>query len=112
MASASALERPWYTTAFDRVWLRLHPQRDDTEARRFAPTLIALLGLRVGERVLDVACGAGRYCRALAARGLKVTGIDLSADLLEEARARSPSLPGMPLYLRWDARALPFRGQF
>ena len=112
MASASALERPWYTTAFDRVWLRLHPRRDDAEARTFAPTIVKLLGLKVGERVLDVACGAGRYCRALAARGLKVTGVDLSNDLLEEARARSPNLPGMPLYLRWDARALPFREQF
>jgi SAM-dependent methyltransferase len=112
MASTSALERPWYTTAFDRVWLRLHPRRDDGEAQRFAPTIVRLLGLKVGDRVLDVACGAGRYCRALAARGLKVTGIDLSADLLEEARARSPNLPGMPLYLRWDARALPFREQF
>jgi SAM-dependent methyltransferase len=112
MPSASVLESPWYATAFNRIWLRLHPHRDDAEAARHAPGIVRLLGLRPGQRVLDVACGAGRYCRALAARGLSVTGVDLSADLLEEARAKSPNLPGMPLYLRWDARALPFREQF
>lgn len=112
MSSTPVLERPWYAVAFDRVWLRLHPHRNDDEARSHAASIVGLLGLKAGDRVLDVACGAGRYCRALASRGLKVTGIDLSDDLLADARARSPNLPGMPLYLRWDARQLPFRGQF
>ncbi len=112
MPSAATLERPWYATAFTRTWLRLHPHRDDAEARRHAPTIVSLLRLRPGARVLDVACGAGRYARALAACGLAVTGIDLSEDLLAVARSESPNLPGMPLYLRWDARALPFAGQF
>jgi SAM-dependent methyltransferase len=112
MPSASALERPWYATAFDHAWLRLHPHRNDAEATRHAPPILRLLGLKAGQRVLDVACGAGRYCRALAARGLSVTGVDLSDDLLGEARAKSPNLPGAPLYLRWDARTLPFREQF
>lgn len=112
MSSAAALDRPWYAVAFDRTWLRLHPHRDDGEAQRHAPTIVRLLGLAAGARVLDVACGAGRYARALAGRGLRVTGIDLSDDLLAEARSRSPNLPGTPLYLRWDARTLPFVGQF
>lgn len=88
---------------------------DASVERVYAPyraRIAAALQLSAGQRVLDVACGAGRYSRALAARGLKVTGIDLSTEMLEEARARSPNLPGMPLYLRWDARALPFREQF
>ena len=41
-----------------------------------------------------------------------MTGVDLSEPMLEEARARSPNLPGTPLYVRWDARDLPFREQF
>lgn len=109
---ATELDRPWYTTVFDRLWLKLHPHRDDAEAQRHAPHILALLGLKVGSRILDVACGAGRYCRAFAGRGLKVTGVDLSLELLEEARAKSPNLPGMPLYLHWDARSMPFQAQF
>lgn len=108
----AAPSRAWYTATFGRLWLRLHPHRDDAEAERHAPALLALLGLRAGQRLLDVGCGAGRYARAFAARGLRVTGVDLSAEMLEEARSRSPNLPGMPIYLQADARALPFAAQF
>lgn len=38
--------------------------------------------LPAGARVLDVACGSGRHVRWLAARGLRVTGIDRDADVL------------------------------
>lgn len=38
-----------------------------------------------GSRVLDVACGSGRHLRWLAARGLRVTGIDRSAAALAAA---------------------------
>lgn len=43
---------------------------------RWAPPLPA------GARVLDVACGSDRHVRWLAARGLRVTGIDRDADTL------------------------------
>lgn len=36
-----------------------------------------------GGSVLDVACGAGRHVRYLAARGLRVTGVDRDRDALE-----------------------------
>jgi glycine/sarcosine N-methyltransferase len=44
--------------------------------------------LAPGARVLDLACGTGAYSTALAARGLAVTGIDLSAELVERGRRR------------------------
>ncbi len=66
----------------------------------------------VGKRVLDVGCGGGRYSRALADRGIRVTGVDLSEDLLNVAREKSPHLPGKPDFFRRDIRKLPFVGQF
>ena len=41
-----------------------------------------------------------------------MTGIDVSHTLLEEARKRSPMLPGTPTYLLRDMRDLPFFEQF
>lgn len=49
--------------------------------------LIGALGLEPGMRILDVGCGPGRHALALARRGMQVTGIDLSEDFVELARA-------------------------
>ena len=52
--------------------------------------LLATAELRVGERVLDVACGAGVITRAAAEQTGStgtVTGVDFSPDMLEVARA-------------------------
>ena len=43
-----------------------------------------------GTRVLDVGCGAGRFCRMVADRGAEVAGIDATAPLVEIARERNP----------------------
>lgn len=108
----TSLSSDWFATAFDRVWLDIYPQRNDEEARQHAPAIVDLLGLVAGDSVLDVSCGAGRYARAFAALGLRVTGVDLSAALLREARCQSGDLPGAPVYYRCDARRMPFAGQF
>jgi SAM-dependent methyltransferase len=109
---ASQRESPWFVQAFERIYLHVYPHRNDAEAQAHAGVLCDLLGVRPGGRVLDVGCGAGRHARALARRGLRVTGVDLSAELLEEAREQSPGVPGSPTYIRLDARNLPFRSQF
>src|SRR5947209_19767278 len=47
-----------------------------------------------GQRVLDVACGAGFLLRAYRQAGADVFGVDLSAAMLREAAATlGPSLP-------------------
>jgi SAM-dependent methyltransferase len=42
-----------------------------------------------GRGVLEVACGTGRVALELAADGSRVTGIDLSADMLDIARSKT-----------------------
>ena len=49
-------------------------------------TFLALLP--PGARVLDLGCGAGRDMAWLEARGTQVTGVDLSPEMLAQARPR------------------------
>lgn len=47
--------------------------------------LIEVLDLLPGSHILDVGCGTGRHAVELVQRGYRVTGIDLSQGMLEEA---------------------------
>jgi len=49
--------------------------------------LVEELGLDEGASILDIGCGVGRHAIPLAARGYRVTGVDISDGMLERARA-------------------------
>jgi SAM-dependent methyltransferase len=69
--------------------------------------IVRVAGLRDGSRVLDVPCGSGRHALALARRGCRVTGTDVSAEAVGHAR-REASSAGLDVDLRvGDMRALP-----
>jgi arsenite methyltransferase len=56
---------------------------------------IALLGLRPGDQVLDVACGTGSSFALLhagVAPGGKVVGVELSPDMCRQARERAAAI--------------------
>lgn len=65
--------------------------------------LLELVGPIPGPRALDLACGHGLLARELARRGARVTGVDLSKQLLD--RAGSIGCDGAPAieYLHGDA---------
>ena len=70
--------------------------------------LVRTLGIRAGERVLDVAAGAGNTALAAARRWAVVTATDYVPDLLVRARARAEA-EGLELKTDIaDAQALPF----
>lgn len=58
------------------------------DGERHLETLLGLTGMTVrpGETVLDLGCGVGRLSRALRARGARVIGLDVSAQMLARAR--------------------------
>ena len=61
--------------------------------------------LAPGARVLDVGCGAGRDVAWLTELGYAAVGVDLSGEMLREARRRGVTAP----LVQADLRQLPFR---
>jgi ubiquinone/menaquinone biosynthesis C-methylase UbiE len=55
------------------------------------PGALKLLAPAAGESALDVACGQGVFCRALAQRGLEVTGVDAAESLIQAGRSHGPA---------------------
>jgi SAM-dependent methyltransferase len=51
-------------------------------------SLVRLLDTQPGALILDVACGTGNYTVALAERGLRMTGVDISSTMLRRAREK------------------------
>lgn len=94
----------WYEHWFGETYLDLYPHRDDADAERIVALLSGRGWVAAGDLVLDLACGAGRHLPALASRGARVLGFDLSLSLLRAAQRRSAS--GL---VRGDMRALAFR---
>jgi SAM-dependent methyltransferase len=95
----------WYRSWFDGPYLDLYGHRDAAEAERGTGVILEPLGL-AGRRVLDLACGSGRWLRAVEARRAHVVGLDLAWRLLQAARAAPGGATAM--LVRADMRALPF----
>ena len=103
----------WYESLFDERYLDFFPVlRKRPLAIEDARAVCSLLELQPGQRVLDLGCGTGRHSVALALAGMTVTGVDLSAALLERARATA-SAEGMQVsWLQRDMRELDDLGPF
>ena len=97
-------DTPWYVRAFDTEYLEVYAHRDASEAESVTARLLEPLHL-AGQRVLDLACGAGRYSAALLRRHAHVVGLDLSPALLHRARETAPGALG---FVRSHMRLLPF----
>src|SRR5688572_22660456 len=85
----------WYTSFFTELpnaFWRAAVTDEYTAAE--VDFLVRVAGLRPGSRVLDVPCGSGRHSLALAGRGFRVTGIDVSAEAVAFARAAAGKAGG------------------
>jgi ubiquinone/menaquinone biosynthesis C-methylase UbiE len=81
--------------------------RGETNVGNFAlPYLFELMGAVGGRSVLDLACGQGRIARELARHGARVTGVDLSGQLLAIARQHEEQEPLGIHYVQDNAEQL------
>jgi trans-aconitate methyltransferase len=73
-----------------------------------AKGLVELLAPQAGEKILDVGCGTGTLTAEIAERGAEVLGVDLSEEMISQARKKFPALNFEAL----DARQLQFSEEF
>src|SRR5258708_38211390 len=52
--------------------------------------LMAFVGERFDQRILEVGCGTGHWLRSFGGRGIRVTGLDASALMLAYAKTQAP----------------------
>jgi len=97
--------REWFREWFGQTYLDLYPHRDAGEADLAVELFGRVAELREGERVLDLACGAGRHLASLRRLELCPVGVDLSAVLLARA---ADGTGGSAALVRGDMRWLPF----
>jgi len=79
--------------------------------RREKEAVLSALGpIEEGHRVLEVACGTGRFTTMLADRGADIVGLDISREMLEQGRqnAAESGLSDTVEFVRGDASRLPF----
>lgn len=92
----------WYKSFFSglavEMWLNAMPAEATANEVAF---LRARLQVAPPAKLLDVPCGGGRHSILLAEAGYPMTSVDLSADFLKAARARSAGLP-----IDWQQREM------
>jgi SAM-dependent methyltransferase len=101
MSAAEDWARDFYTGLFVELWLALTTEH---QTRQEADFLEQVLRVPAGASLVDLACGGGRHCLELSARGYRLTGVDLSPAFLVVARTAATA---RGLAVRWEERALP-----
>jgi ubiquinone/menaquinone biosynthesis C-methylase UbiE len=96
---------------FNDFYLRAYADDErDAEAGEQALAAARLAGCPDGGELLDAPCGFGRHAIPLARAGYRVTGVDRSTVLLDEARRRGGG-ERWPKFVTADYRELPFKDE-
>lgn len=79
----------WFENWFDSPYYHiLYDHRDQAEADAFLKRLSSMCEWPHNHSILDLGCGAGRHCEALAQLGYHMTGVDLSPQSIQSAKTR------------------------
>ena len=113
MSVAEDWARDFFAGLFVDLWLGATTEQ---QTRQEADFLEKALRLPAGASVVDLACGGGRHCLELTARGYRLTGVDISPEFLAVARSAAAE---RGLAVTWEERAMhdlpweaPFDGAF
>lgn len=96
------MDNGWEASA--QAWISLMGEEGDFSRKQVLDKpMLERVRLRQDQRVLDVGCGEGRFCRMVAPYAQKVTGVDPTDSLLQRAASLSDQA-----FVKAKAEALPF----
>jgi SAM-dependent methyltransferase len=98
-----------FGAAYARIYDALYAEKDYGAECDLIESMFRRHGDGRVHRVLDLGCGTGNHALQLAGRGYAVTGVDLSADMLQVAREKTN---GTAAFLRGDVRDVDAGGPF
>ncbi len=100
MSPAEDWARDFFSGLFVELWLgAITEEQTQQEADFLEKVLLA----PAGASIVDLACGGGRHCLELSARGYRLTGVDISPEFLTVARAAAAE---RRLAVTWEQRAM------
>ncbi len=105
------MTRPWFETIFDERYPELFgPFEGDAEGE--VKEILSLVRLPPGSAVEDLGCGRGRHAIPMARRGYRVTGVDISENMLRLAESRAKREGVQVEWVREDMRTFRRGGAF
>ncbi|HET6497860.1 MAG TPA: class I SAM-dependent methyltransferase [Coriobacteriia bacterium] len=75
--------------AYADVYDALYADKDYEGEVRFVTDVFSEYGVKAGASVLDLGCGTGGHAIPLARRGYRMTGVDLSPEMVTQAVAKA-----------------------
>jgi len=102
----------WWETFFSGAWLDVQRVFKAARTTSEADFIARVLKVAPGDSILDVPCGEGRLSIELASRGYRVTGVDITKAVLEDARRVAAERRVEVGWHRRDMRDLPWQEAF
>ena len=73
----------WFNSPYYHI---LYKDRDEREAQHFIDNLVTYLEVKKENKLIDIACGKGRYASYFNKLGFDVVGVDLSENSITTAK--------------------------
>lgn len=103
----------WFEDWFNsKEYLDVYQHRNEADAKLLFGLINKHIQIPKGANVLDLACGPGRHSILFARKGFRVTGIDLSDNLLKVAESAARKEKLEIRFIKADLRHIQLNEQF
>ncbi len=86
------MAKEWFNDWFDENYLLIYKHRDMEDAGLQFNLILREVVPEKGWKILDLACGEGRYSYLFNNKGYNITGLDLSETLIKSGKEKFPGL--------------------